>query len=460
MMSEKKGEHLERGLKNRHIQMIALGGAIGTGLFYGSGEAIALTGPSIILAYIIGGAIIYMIMRMLGEMATQEPVSGAFSHFAYKYWGPFPGFLAGWNYWLLYILVSMVELTVIGAYVHYWLPEFPPWITSLAVLVFITLINLMNVKLYGEFEFWFALLKVVTIVCLIVLGGIVIFFGLNGPAVGFTNLWGHGGFFPKGSAGLLMALTVVMFSFGGTELVGIAAGEADDPRTSIPRAVKQVMWRILIFYIGALIVIMCIMPWTDISTKESLMTSPFVLIFTKIGIPAAAHIMNFVVLTAAISVYNSGIYSNGRMLYSLAEQGNAPKLFMKLNANKIPQVAVLFSSLCTLLVVVVNYLVPDGAFMRIMSLATAAALITWMMIALVHLFFRQKMVAKNEAITFKSPLYPVANFICVAFFLMIIALLYINGSHIAVYAIPAWIGVLFIGFLFKSMSGSTTKAEV
>ncbi len=446
-MSGQEQHNLARGLKNRHIQMIALGGAIGTGLFYGSAASISLVGPGIILSYIIGGTIMYLIMRMLGEMSTEEPVAGAFSHFAYKYWGEFPGFLSGWNYWFLYILVSMAELTVVGIYVAYWLPDFPAWLTSLIVLVTITLINLVNVRVYGEFEFWFAIIKVVAVIGMIVLGLVLIFLGLGEQQTGFSNLWAHGGFLPNGIHGLLLSLVVIMFSFGGTELIGITAGEADDPKRSIPRAVKQVMWRILIFYIGALTVLMIIYPWNQVGMEGS----PFVMIFSKLGIPAAPTILNFVVLSAAISVYNSGIYSNGRMLYSLAEQGNAPKIFMKLSSNRVPYIAILFSSVCTLTAVAMNYLIPEGAFMRVMALATTAATITWAMIVLVHLKFRKAHLANAAKLIFKAPFYPYANYICLAFLAMVIVMMtQLDSMRNAVYVLPIWLAVLYIGFTIKN----------
>lgn len=445
-MSEDTHSHLARGLKNRHIQMIALGGAIGTGLFYGSAASIQLVGPGIIVSYIIGGFVMYLIMRMLGEMSTEEPVAGAFSHFAYKYWGEFAGFLAGWNYWFLYILVSMAELTVVGIYVAYWFPDFPAWLTSLIVLVTITGINLINVRLYGEAEFWFAIIKVLAVIGMIVLGLVLIVFGLGGEATGLSNLWVHGGFFPNGMWGLLLSLVVVMFSFGGTELIGITAGEADDPKKSIPQAIRQVMWRILIFYIGALTVMMIIFPWNQVGMEGS----PFVTIFGKLGIGSAANILNFVVLTAAISVYNSGIYSNGRMLYSLAEQGNAPKLFMKLGANKVPYLAILFSSACTLVVVAVNYLIPEGAFMQVMAVATTAATITWVMIVLVHLKFRKAHAKEAAKLTFPAPFYPVANYLCVAFMAMIIFMMtQMDSMRMAVLVLPAWLIVLYAGFVIR-----------
>ncbi|MBS1180782.1 MAG: hypothetical protein H6Q99_662 [Proteobacteria bacterium] len=454
-MSSDQQTHLARGLKNRHIQMIALGGAIGTGLFYGSAASIQLVGPGIIVSYIIGGFVMYLIMRMLGEMSTEEPVAGAFSHFAYKYWGEFAGFLAGWNYWFLYILVSMAELTVVGIYVAYWFPDFPAWLTSLIVLVSITGINLINVRLYGEAEFWFAIIKVLAVIGMIALGLVLILFGLGGEATGISNLWVHGGFFPNGMWGLLLSLVVVMFSFGGTELIGITAGEADDPKKSIPQAIRQVMWRILIFYIGALTVMMIIFPWNQVGMEGS----PFVTIFSKLGIGSAANILNFVVLTAAISVYNSGIYSNGRMLYSLAEQGNAPKVFTKLGANKVPYVAILFSSACTLVVVAVNYLIPEGAFMQVMAVATTAATITWVMIVLVHLKFRKAHAKDAGQLTFPAPFYPIANYFCVAFMALIIVMMtQMPDMRMAVLVLPVWLIVLYVGFLLRKRGNVGTAA--
>jgi AAT family amino acid transporter/aromatic amino acid transport protein AroP len=437
-------EALARSLKNRHIQMIALGGAIGTGLFYGSAASIQLVGPGILLSYLIGGLAIYLIMRMLGEMSTEEPVAGAFSHFAYRYWGGFAGFLSGWNYWLLYILVSMAELSVVGLYVAYWLPEFPSWASALIVLVAVTALNLLNVRSYGESEFWLAFIKIAAIVGMILLGLVLIAGGLDHQAAGLSNLWRHGGFLPNGIHGLLLSLVVVMFSFGGTELIGITAGEADDPRRSIPRAINQVIWRILIFYIGALAVLVILYPWNQIGTQGS----PFVLIFSRLGIPAAPDILNLVVLTAAISVYNSGMYSNGRMLYSLAEQGNAPRVFLRLSRRHVPWVGVLFSSACTLAIVVINFLVPKGAFMQVMAVATAAAALTWLMIVLVHLKFRRA--HAGGTLLFPAPWHPWTNYLCVAFLVLVVALMtQLDDTRPAVYVLPAWILILYLGYRLR-----------
>lgn len=447
-MSEQRTTQLKRNLKNRHIQMIALGGAIGTGLFYGSAVSIGLAGPSIILSYLIGGAVIFMIMHMMGEMSVENPVSGAFSSFAYTYWGTFPGFLSGWNYWFLYIFVSMAELSVVGIYVNFWMPEFPQWLTALLILVVITLINLVNVKIFGEMEFWFALIKVVAVIGMIVLGVVLIVTGLGGVHASISNLWTHGGFFPHGLQGTFLSLVVIMFSFGGTELIGVAAGEADDPKKSIPKAIKQVLFRILIFYIGSLTVMMILYPWN----KVGLEGSPFVMIFSKLGISSAATILNIVVLTAAVSVYNSGIYSNARMLFSLAQQGNAPKVFARLGNNHVPHLATLFSSLCTLMIVVLNYLFPGKMFMYIMSIATIGAVITWSMIILVHLRFRKFHQVRAHELAFKTPWYPYVNYVCLAFLAMIVCLMtQLDDTRTAVYVLPLWLAVIYCGFTVKKM---------
>lgn len=439
---------LHRGLKNRHIQMIALGGAIGTGLFYGSAQTIQLVGPAITLSYVIGGIIIFMIMRMLGEMAVEEPVSGSFSYYAYKYWGEFAGFLSGWNYWFNYIIVSMAELTAVGIYINYWWPDIPHWLSALVFLVVITLINLIEVKIYGELEFWFAIVKVVAIVGMILLGVLMIFtgIGIGGKPIGFENLWLHGGFMPNGVWGLLLSLVIVMFSFGGIELIGITAGEASNPKKSIAQAVNQVMWRILLFYVGALTVMMIIYPWNKIGLEGS----PFVQIFSKMGIPAAATILNIVVLTAALSVYNSGIYSNARMLYGLAQQGNAPQLFARLNSNGVPVAGVLASSACTLLAVLLNYLIPGKVFMYLIAIAVLAAIISWVVIIIANLKFRAAKGADAEKLEFKVPWYPYSNYVCLAFMVMIVGLmLQIEDMKLSVYIMPLWLLTLWVGFKLK-----------
>ena len=444
---------LKRGLKNRHIQLIALGGAIGTGLFLGSAGVMASAGPSMILGYAIGGFIAFLIMRQLGEMIVEEPVAGSFSHFAHAYWGPFAGFLSGWNYWVLYVLVGMAELTAVGKYVQYWWPEVPTWATAAVFFLVINAINLTNVRVFGEAEFWFSIIKVVAIIGMILLGCYLLFSGAGGEQASVSTLWSHGGFFPNGVSGLVMMMAIIMFSFGGLELVGITAAEADQPKTVIPKAINQVVYRILIFYVGALTVLLSLHPWDDLVATltaggDSYGSSPFVQIFSLIGSDTAAHILNFVVLTAALSVYNSGVYCNSRMLYGLAEQGNAPKSLLKVDKRGVPVLAIFFSAAFTLICVVVNYLVPKSALELLMSLVVAALVINWAMISLAHIKFRKAMQAKGVEPSFKAFWFPFANYLCLAFVLFILGvMLFIPGIRVSVFAIPFWL--LFIWGCFQ-----------
>ena len=440
---------LHRGLKNRHIQMIALGGAIGTGLFYGSATSISMAGPSIVLSYLIGGAVIFLIMRALGEMSVHTPVSGAFSHYAFKNWGPFAGFFSGWNYWFNYIAVSMAELAVVGIYVNFWMPGVPTWVSAAIFLVLITALNLTNVKAYGECEFWFAIIKVVAIIAMIGLGAWIVFFGAgNVHATGISNLWAHNGFFPHGIWGMITALVVVMFSFGGVELIGITAGEADNPRKSIPKAINQVVYRILIFYVGAIFVILCIFPWSGISTAGS----PFVIIFERIGIAGAATLLNVVVLTAAVSAYNSGLYSNGRMLYSLSRQGDAPAYLSKLNKRGSPYAGVLTSSAVTAVAVVLNFLFPGKVFLYLISVALIAGIFNWSMVLITQIKFRRRIgAAEVDKLTFKMPFFPVANYVVLAFLAGVVVLMgFLPDFRYALYVGPLWVAILYVAYRIKT----------
>ncbi|MNM97712.1 Aromatic amino acid transport protein AroP [compost metagenome] len=447
---------LKRGLKNRHIQLIALGGAIGTGLFLGSAGVLQSAGPSMILGYAIGGLIAFLIMRQLGEMIVEEPVAGSFSHFAHKYWGGFAGFMSGWNYWVLYILVGMSELTAVGKYIHFWWPDVPTWVTAAVFFVLINAINLFNVKAFGETEFWFAIIKVVAIIGMIVLGLFLLFSGKGGPQASVTNLWAHGGFFPNGITGLVMVLAIIMFSFGGLELVGITAAEAAEPKKVIPKAINQVIYRILIFYIGALAVLLSLYPWDKLletmgASGDAYSGSPFVQIFSLIGSDAAANVLNFVVLTAALSVYNSCVYCNSRMLYGLAEQGDAPRAFAKVDDRGVPLLAIGVSALITLACVLVNYLIPARALELLMSLVVAALVINWAMISLAHLKFRKAKQAEGVTPAFRSLWFPFSNYLCLAFVVFILGtMLMIPGIDVSVYAIPVWVVFMAICyFLFK-----------
>ena len=448
MEGQQHGEQLKRGLKNRHIQLIALGGAIGTGLFLGSASVIQSAGPGIILGYAIAGFIAFLIMRQLGEMVVEEPVAGSFSHFAYKYWGSFAGFASGWNYWVLYVLVAMAELTAVGKYIQFWYPEIPTWVSAAVFFVVINAINLTNVKVFGEMEFWFAIIKVIAVVAMIIFGAWLLFSGNGGPQATVSNLWDQGGFLPHGFTGLVMMMAIIMFSFGGLELVGITAAEADNPRKSIPRAVNQVIYRILIFYVGALAVLLALYPWNQLAEGGS----PFVLIFSALGSDLTANILNVVVLTAALSVYNSCVYCNSRMLHGLAQQGNAPRFLMKVDKRGVPVVAIALSGLMTLVCVVINYLIPGKAFGLLMSLVVSALVINWAMISLTHLKFRAAMVRAGEVIHFKSLWHPFTNYLCLLVMAMVLTVLVVIGESLAVMLAPIWIAFVWLGYKLKKQS--------
>ncbi len=458
-------ETLKKGLQNRHIQLIALGGAIGTGLFYGSAESIQLAGPAILLTYLLGGALIFLIVRALGEMSTYDPKAGAFSYYASHYWSKRAGFVSGWNYWANYVLVSMVELAVVGRFVQYWFPSIPAWVSAVVFMVLITAANMLGVKAFGEFEFWFAIIKIVAVIAMIVLGVVVIILaipGADGVIPGLHNLANfapHGFFSVQSNAsgaaggvaysGILMALVVVMFSFGGTELIGITAGEAEDPKKSIPKATNEVVWRILIFYVAALAVIMCVVPWDKIGVPNAngVVVSPFVQIFDSVRIHFAAGLLNFVCLTAVISVYNSALYSNSRMLYSLAIQGNAPAYLSKTNKRGVPAWGVLTSAAITVIAVVVVFMWPDFAFNYLMSIATFAGIFNWSMIAITQMKFR-KFIGKDgeKELTFKLPFAKVTPWIILVAMAAIYALMWLSPS----YRVAAWLGPLWVVVLIAA----------
>lgn len=445
-MSKLEQGNLKHGLSNRHIQLIALGGAIGTGLFLGISQSIKLAGPSVILGYAIAGFIAFLMMRQLGEMVVQEPVSGSFSHFAYKYWGSFAGFMSGWNYWVLNILVCMAELSAIGLYIQYWWPEIPTWASAPVFFLLINGINLLHVKLFGEMEFWFSIVKILAILAMIGFGSYLLATGTAGPQAGISNLWALGGFFPFGVEGLVMAMAVIIFAFGGIELFGITAAEARDPDKTLPKAVNQIIYRILIFYIATLFVLFALFPWNQMAEGGS----PFVMVFASLDSQGVATMLNFVILTAAVSVYNGTSYCSSRMLLGLAQQGNAPKFLKKINKNGIPTNAVLVSAFVTVLCVILNYIFPEKAFGLLMMLVVAAIVINWIVISWTHLKFRKAMLAQGETTKFPSIAYPFSNYLCIVFMLGILVVMSLTADmRIAVMMIPAWILCLMLAYAVK-----------
>jgi AAT family amino acid transporter/D-serine/D-alanine/glycine transporter len=438
--------NLSRNLRERHIQLIAIGGTIGVGLFLGSAKAIHHAGPGLLLAYAVGGVMVFLIMRALGELLTYRPVAGSFAVYADEFCGPFAGFATGWSYWFMWVVTAMAELTAIGIYIRYWFPNVPQWLPALVALVALYGANQLAVRVFGELEFWFALIKVVTIVGLILGGLFVIFFhvGELGTTAGFSNLWSHGGFLPFGIVGVLLTLQMVTFAYQGVELIGVTAGEAENPEVVLPKATNGITFRILIFYIGALAVIMALVPWTELSPD----TSPFVFVFEKMRVPAAATIINLVVITAATSSCNSGIFSTGRMLHSLAQRGQAPRALAQVSAQRVPSKGINVSVTVMLLAVVLNYFVPEKAFVYITSISTIGTLWTWGIIMIAHRNYRRAVAAGTaKASSFRMPGAPFANWLVVAFLVAVTAMLGLDDdTRVALYVAPVWFALLGLGY--------------
>ncbi|KPB18708.1 amino acid permease [Pseudomonas amygdali] len=439
---------LKRGLSARHIRFMALGSAIGTGLFYGSASAIQQAGPAVLLAYLIGGAAVYMVMRALGEMAVHDPVSGSFSHYATRYMGPLAGFVLGWTYAFEMIIVCLADVTAFGIYMGFWFPEVPRWIWVLGIVFLIGALNLCNVKVFGETEFWLSILKVSAIVAMIVAGFGIMIFGIgsstSGTEIGISNLWAHGGFMPNGVTGLIASFAVVMFAFGGIEIIGITAGEAKDPQRSLPQAINAVPLRILLFYVLTLFVLMCIYPWPQIGTQGS----PFVQIFDNLGIASAATILNIVVISAAVSAINSDIFGAGRMMYGLARDGQAPASFARLSRHGVPWMTVLVMGIALLGGVLLNYLIPKDVFLLIASLATFATVWVWLMILLTQVAMRRSMNRDEAAqLKFAVPFWPYGPAAAIVFMLFIFGVLgYFPDNRAALIVGAIWIVLLLIAY--------------
>lgn len=439
---------LQRGLNTRHIRFLALGSAIGTGLFYGSATAIKMAGPSVLLAYIVAGIAIYIVMRALGEMAVQNPVSGSFSHYASQYIGPLAGFTTGWTYVFEMIIVALADVTAFGIYMGFWYPDVPRWIWILSLIMFLGAINLIHVKVFGELEFWLSIVKVSAIVAMI-LGGIgLMFYGFHADhssvVPGIQNLWIYEGFMPHGIAGLVACLSVVVFAFGGIEIIGITAGESQDPKTTLPKAINAVPVRILLFYVLTIFVLMSIFPWNQIGSQGS----PFVQIFENLGIKSAANILNIVVVTAAISAINSDVFGAGRMLYGMANRGQAPRIFQKLSRNGVPWMTVVVMAGVLLIGVVLNYLIPENVFVIIASIATFATVWVWLMILLSQVAMRCKLsTAEIKALDFPVFGWPYAPAFAIGFMVFILVMMgYFPDSRPAIYVGITWLALLTIAY--------------
>ena len=436
-------QELQRGLKNRHVQLISIGGAIGTGLFLGAGKTIQLAGPSILLAYLITGCVCFFIMRALGELLLSNTNNHSFLDFVAEYLGKKVAFVTGWTYWFCWVAIAMADLTAIGMYVRYWVPGVPQWLPELIALILLLGLNMVAVSLFGELEFWFALIKVVSIIAFIIVGIYMILTHYKtsaGPA-SITNLWSHGGFFPTGTKGFILSFQMVTFAFTGIELVGLVAGETKNPEKVLPEAINNIPIRIILFYLGSLFVIMSIYPWNSLDANNS----PFVEVFSEIGITVAASLINIVVFIAEASACNSAIYSTGRMLRSLSQEGSAPKKFRQLTSHRVPGNALVFSTIVIFISVLLNYVMPSEVFTLVSSIATTCFLFIWGILVYTHLKYRKSMLGKKEH-TFKMPFYPYSNFLVFAYMIFICLVLFLGkDTRIALLLTPVWfIGLLII----------------
>ncbi|MGP3983346.1 amino acid permease [Streptomyces sp. KR80] len=452
-------EGYQRGLGSRQVQMIAIGGAIGVGLFMGAGANIAKAGPSIILMYALAGVVIFFIMRALGELLLYRPVSGSFAEYAREFLGPFFGYATGWTYWLMWVVTGMAELTAAAIYIHFWFPEIPQWVSALVFLVVLFGVNLISVKIFGEVEFWFSMIKVTAIIGMIVIGLGVLTLGFSeaGETAAASNIWAHHGIFPNGIGSSLMTLQGVMFAYLAVELVGVTAGESENPEKTLPKAINTLPWRIIIFYVGSLTVLLAVIKWTEFSAGES----PFVQAFKSMGIPLAAGIVNFVVLTAALSSCNSGMYSTGRMLRDLAANSEAPKVFGRLNSRKTPALGITVSVALMAIGVLLNYVVPEKAFGYVTSVATAAGVWTWMMILISHILYRRAVRAgRLPASSFPAPGGAVLSWVALACLVFVTGLIaYDKDARVSLYVGAFWAVCLAVGWaILKSRNPQIADA--
>ncbi|QZQ48852.1 D-serine/D-alanine/glycine transporter [Erwinia persicina] len=442
---------LQRNLHNRHIQLIAIGGAIGTGLFMGSGKTISLAGPSIIFVYMIIGFMLFFVMRAMGELLLSNLEYKSFSDFAADLLGPWAGYFTGWTYWFCWVVTGIADVVAISSYFQLWFPDFSIWMSALLCIVVFLTLNIATVKLFGEMEFWFAIIKIVAIVALIATGIVLVAMHYPSPGGGtasLSNIWDHGGMFPKGLSGFFAGFQIAVFAFVGIELVGTAAAETHNPRTVLPRAINAIPLRIIMFYVLSLMVIMAVTPWNQVVADRS----PFVEMFVLIGLPAAASIVNFVVLTSAASSANSGIFSTSRMLYGLAQQGVAHRRFGLLSRRAVPTTGLFFSCLCLLGGVALIYLIPN--VMTVFTLVTTVSAIlfmfVWTIILCSYLAYRKKHPERHAESAYKMPLGKFMCWVCMAFFAFVLVLLTLEeDTRQALMVTPLWFILLAVGWFLR-----------
>ena len=452
--SHPEAQQLRRSLKARHMYMIAIGGSIGTGLFVASGATVANAGPGgALLAYALIGFMVFLLMQSLGEMATYIPLAGSFGEYARRFVSPSFGFAIGWNYWYNWAITVAAELAAAALVMKYWAPNTPGWIWSAIFLAILFGLNALSARAYGEGEFWFALIKVAVVIFFLVLGVLMIFGILGGPSPGFSNWTLSNGEqsapFVNGAAGVLGVFMIAGFSFQGTELVAVAAGEAEDPDRNVPKAIRTVFIRILLFYIGAIAVIGFLIPFTDPrlldSAEDNIAVAPFTLVFDNAGVLAAAGIMNAVILTSILSAGNSGLYASTRMLYALAESGQAPNLFSKLNSRGVPIPALIATTAIGALCFISSLIGDGAAYTWLINASGLAGFITWMGIAWCHYKFRRAFLAQGHSVDelpFKAVFFPLGPIVALLMCAFVVA-----GQNLEVYTGNIDLGTLISAYV-------------
>lgn len=441
--------HLHRGLSNRHIQLIAIGGAIGTGLFMGSGRTISQAGPAVLLVYGIIGLSLFFVLRAMGELLLSNLNYKSFVDFAADLLGPAAGFFIGWSYWFAWIVTGIAEVVAIAGYSKFWWPDSPAWLPALVVTGLILVVNLFSVRNFGEIEFWLALIKLAAILCFIVVGVVLVatnFVSPQGHRATIENLWNDGGFFATGFMGMVSGFQIALFAFVGVELVGTAAAETANPRRTLPRAINAVPLRVAVFYIGALWAILTVVPWRQFASGES----PFVMMFSLAGLATAASIVNFVVITAAASSANSGVFSTGRMLFGLADEGSAPVLFRRLNRAGVPAFALFLTAALLLTSVPLVYVGGSvmGAFTLLTTISSLLFMFVWAMIVISYLVYRRQHAQRHADSTYKMPGGVVTCWGVLTFFAFVVwSLCTQRDTAIALACFPLWFVVLAAGWL-------------
>ena len=447
----KNSQGLQAQLDSRHIQLIAIGGAIGTGLFMGSGKTIALSGSSILLTYMIIGFFLFFLMRALGELLLSNSEYNSFADFASEYLGHWTGFFIGWSYWLSWVIACIGDVVIVGGYIQFWFPNLPIWIPAFSCLFGLVFLNMLSVKLFGELEFWFAIIKIIAILALIATGCWMVITGYVSPSgvhASVHHLFNGDVFFPHGASGFLAGFQIAIFSFIGIELVGVTAKEAKNPEKTLPKAINSIPLRILFFYVLSIACIIMVSSWYQISATQS----PFVQLFTLAGLPAAAAVINFVVLTSALSSANSGVFSTSRMVFGLAHKKSAPRPLKKLSSSNIPMRGLILSGACMVMGALLLFLVPSvmTLFTLLSTLAAILLLFIWTIILLSYLVYRKKRPELHQASVYKMPLGRFMSYACLTFFAFILIILWFKeDTRIGLMIAPVWFIWLIFAYRYR-----------